>query len=155
MFRGPVPSDLADLMSSGSVLPEVYTGANLKLVLRDFYDRFKARTLLYRDYTYDRFVAEYAMMTTIHFVYYIAYGAAIWRAGAFQNALMMRVELGGKGATEADLSPEELRQRMWWRKTMANFRENFKTFDHYRHLSGLPENLLGLGAWAELPDHLR
>jgi hypothetical protein len=28
MFRGPVPSDLAYLMSSGSVLPEVYTGRN-------------------------------------------------------------------------------------------------------------------------------
>ncbi len=29
MFRGPVPSDLAYLMGTGSVLPDVYAGANL------------------------------------------------------------------------------------------------------------------------------
>ena len=42
MFRGPVPSDLAYLMNSGTVLPEVYTGDNLELVLRTFYDAFVA-----------------------------------------------------------------------------------------------------------------
>ena len=155
MFRGPVPSDLADLLSTGSVLPEVYTGDNLRLLMHTFFDRFKERTRLYRNYTFEQFTAEYIMMTTIHFVYYLAYGAPIWQAGAYHNEHGMCVELGGKGTTEADLPPEQLRQRMWWRKSLANYRENFKTFDQYAYLSGLPENLDGLGPWAELPDHLR
>ena len=46
MFRGPVPSDLAYLMNSGTVLPEVYTGENRQTVLRAFYDQFMAKTQL-------------------------------------------------------------------------------------------------------------
>lgn len=95
------------------------------------------------------------MMTTVPFMYFVGMGAAIWKASAFENAQGARVELGGNGATEADLSSEELRQRMWWRKLIVNFRENFKTFDHYELLKRLPENLEGLGAWTELPDHLK
>ena len=113
------------------------------------------RTRLYREYTYDQFVHEYAMMTPVLFMYFVANGAVIVRAGAFNNDLGLRVELGGKGATEADLPPEQMRQRMWWRKTFANFRENFKTFSQYQLLRTLPDNLEGLGPWVELPDHLR
>lgn len=88
-------------------------------------------------------------------MYFVANGAVIARAGAFDNDLGLRVELGGKGATEADLPPEQMRQRMWWRKTFANFRENFKTFNQYQLLRTLPDSLEGLGPWVELPDHLR
>lgn len=142
-------------MGTGSVLPEVYTGDNMNKILRSFYDQFMEKTHLYKDYPYEKFMREYAMMTTVHFMYAVGMGAAIFKASAFENAQGARVELGGKGATEADLSPEELRQRMWWRKMVANYRENFKTFDHYELLKKLPENLEGLGAWSELPDHLR
>jgi Ecdysteroid kinase-like family len=155
MFRGPVPSDLAYLMGSGSVLPEVYTGLNRQLVLSEFYRRFVATTRLYKAYTYEQFAAEYEMMSTVLYLYFVANAAPIFQQGAFHNAMCMRVEFGGQGATEADLSPEERRQRMWWRKAWANFRENLKTFDQYRLLQSLPENLVGLGAWVELPDHLR
>jgi hypothetical protein len=154
MFRGPVPSDLAYLMSTGSVLPEVYAGENLHRVLRAFYDQFMARTRLYKAYTYERFVDEYAMMTMVPYTYYLAFGAAYYQEGALNNALGMRVELGGQGVAEADLAPEETRQRMWWRKTFANFRENFRTFNLYERLGRLPENLDGLGPWTELPEHL-
>ncbi len=58
LFRGPVPSDLAYLMGSGSVLPEVYTGDNLHRVLRSFYDQFMAKTQVYKAYTYEKFVHE-------------------------------------------------------------------------------------------------
>ena len=44
LFRGPIPSDLAYLMNSGSVLPDVYTGEGLTTILREFYDAFKAKT---------------------------------------------------------------------------------------------------------------
>jgi len=155
MFRGPVPSDLAYLMSSGSVLPEVYTGQGRKTVLRAFYDHFMARTRLYKNYTYDQFEREFALMTTVMFVYYVGMGAPYWQGAALRNELPGRVELGGKGVTEADLAPTELRQRMWWRKAFANMRENFKGFDHYRHLQRLPDNLQGLGPWTELPAHLQ
>jgi hypothetical protein len=155
MFRGPVPSNLAYLMSSGSVLPEVYAGPGQKEVLRAFYDRFMARTALYKHYTFDQFEREFALMTTVMFVYYVGMGAAYWQAGALRNETATRVELGGKGVTEANLTPPELRQRMWWRKTFANMRENFKSFGHYAHLQRLPDNLRGLGPWVELPDHLK
>jgi hypothetical protein len=155
LFRGPVPSDLAYLLGTGSVLPEVYTGDGLQTVLRTFYDQFMAKTTRYRNYSYGGFLREFAIMTTVHFVYAVGMGAAIWQAGAFQNERAARVELGGRGATEADLTPEELRQRMWWRKLLANYRENFKTFDQYRLLQGLPESSEGLAPWVELPPHLR
>jgi hypothetical protein len=154
LFRGPVPSDLAYLMGTGSVLPEVYTGANLQRVLRAFYDQFMAKTRIYKDYSYDQFVAEYAMMSPICFVYYVGMGAAYWQGG-INNQLATRVELGDQGVTEADLTPEELRQRMWWGKAIANYRENFHTFGQYAKLKSMPENLDGLGAWFEVPERLQ
>jgi hypothetical protein len=154
LFRGPVPSDLAYLMSSGSVLPEVYSGDGLQTVLRAFYDQFMAATSLYKDYAYDTFVEEFAMMTMVPIVYFVGMGAAYWQGGA-RNELPTRIELGGKGATEADLTPEELRQRMWWRKAFANYRSNLKTFGLYDLLKSLPETTEGLGEWVELPEHLR
>ena len=53
MFRGPVPSDLAYLMSSGSVLPDVYTGENWRGSCAPSTTSFMAKTQLYKDYTYD------------------------------------------------------------------------------------------------------
>jgi hypothetical protein len=155
MFRGPVPSDLAYLMGTGSVLPEVYSGENLERILRAFHAQFVAKTKLYKDYSYDKFVAEFAMMTTVPLVYYIGMGAAYWQGGALRNELPTRIELGGKGATEADLAPEELRQRMWWGKAFANYRENLKRFDQPALFSSLPENSDGLGPWVEAPEHLK
>jgi hypothetical protein len=155
LFRGPIPSDLAYLMNSGSVRPEVYTGDTMRMVLRTFYEQFMAKTQIYKDYTYAQFEHEYAMMTTVLFVYYVGMGAAIWQAAAFKNERAARVELGGQGVTEAALAPEERRQRMWWGKALANFRENFKAFKHYEYLQSLPDNVEGLGAWVELPAHLQ
>jgi hypothetical protein len=155
MFRGPVPSDLAYLMGTATVLPEVYARENLRRVLRMFYDQFMAKTVVYGAYSYEQFEREFAMMSAVHFVYAVGMGAAIWQAGAFKNERAARVELGGQGVTEADLTPQELRQRMWWRKLIANYRENFKNFDQYARLKSLSENLQGLGPWADLPSHLR
>lgn len=155
LFRGPIPSDLAYLMNSASVLPEVYTGDNLKKILRSFYDQFMLKTKLYKDYTYERFEHEFAVMSTVLFIYYVGFGGEIWRTGAFKNKQPARVELGGRGAEEADLTPEDLRKRMWWRKTFANFREIFLAFHLYEELKGLPDTLEGLGDWVELPDHLK
>ena len=94
LFRGPVPSDLAYLMNSGSVLPSVYEGAGRETVLHAFYDRFMQRTKRYPDYTWDQFRDEFAMMSTVMFIYYVGMGAAFWQAGAFENARPLRVELG-------------------------------------------------------------
>lgn len=155
MVSGPVPSDLAYLMNSGSVRPEVYAAENQQRVLRAFYDLFMGKTRRYPDYSYDRFVDEYRRMAAVQYIYYVAFGAAIARAGAFDNDLGMRIELGGKGATEADLPPEQVRQRMWWSKAIPNFAETFAAFGLIEHLATLPESHDGLGPWVELPDHLR
>ena len=155
LFRGPVPSDLAYMMSTGTVLPEVYGGDGLQTVLRAFYDRFMDATSLYRDYSWDQFVEEFRMMSTVFYVYVVGMGASLLQASAFENEQAARVELGDRGATEADLTPEELRQRMWWTKFMANLGSNFATFGLYDHLGALPPDLDGLGEWTELPAHLR
>jgi hypothetical protein len=154
MFRGPVPSDLAYLLSSGTVLPEVYAAESLHWILRAFYDGFMARTRAYPDYTYDTFVHEFATMATVQFSYYLAFGVPFYQGGAYRNELAMRVELGNGGASEAELAPEELRQRMWWRKTWRNMRELFATLNLRDRLEGLPENGSGMGDWGELPPHL-
>jgi hypothetical protein len=155
MFRGPVPSDLAYLMGTGTVGPDVYGGENLELVLRTFYEQFRSKTSIYHDYSYDQFSREYALMSTAHFVYAVGMGAAIWQAGAYANERAARVELGNIPVLESELSPEERRQRMWWRKLLANYLQNFKTFDLYEFVKGLPESSDGLGPWVDLPSHLR
>jgi hypothetical protein len=154
MFRGPVPSDLAYLMSSGSVLPDVYADDNLHRILRAFHDRFMARTNRYPAYSYARFVEEFATMATIQYSYFLAFGVPFYQGGAYRNELPMRVELGGQGVTEADLAPEELRQRMWWRKAYRNMRELFRALGLRDRLDALPENTSGMGEWGELPPHL-
>lgn len=154
MFRGPVPSDLAYLMNSGSVLPEVYSASGREKVMRTFYEMFMAKTALYRDYTWERFEREYAVMSTSLLVYYIGFGASYLQAGT-NNELGVRVEMGDKGETEADLMPEELRQRMWWRKVIANFRTTLADFGHYDLWQSLPENAGGMGPWFEVPARLR
>jgi hypothetical protein len=155
MFRGPVPSDLAYLMNSGSVLPQVYAAESQAKIRRAFYDQFMARTRRYPDYSFAQFEDEYRVMATLQYLYYVAYGAPIVQAGAFNNELGLRIELGGKGAIEADLPPEEIRQRMWWRKALANFGESFSALGLPERLRGLPENHDGLGPWVEVPEHLR
>lgn len=155
MFSGPVPSDLGYLLNSGTVLPEVYARESQLKILRAFYDRFMRKTRAYPDYSWDQFLNEYRMMSTVQWLYYVAYGSVIAQAGAFDNNLGMRIELGGKGATLADLPPEEIRQRMWWAKAFANFTETFDAFGLVDHLAALPESHEGLGAWVELPDHLK
>ena len=155
MVRGPVPSDIAYLMNSGSVRPEVYAGPNQHRVLRAFYDQFIARTRRYPNYSYDQFVDEYRRMATVQYIYFVGFGGAIFQAGAFNNDLGVRIELGGQGATEADLPPEQRRQRMWWGKVVPNLAETFKAFGIVELLDTLPENHDGLGPWVELPQHLR
>jgi hypothetical protein len=154
LFRGPIPSDLAYLMGSGSVLPEVYQEQGREKVLRAFYDEFMSKTRRYPDYSWDAFRAEFAMMSTVLFVYYVGMGAAFFQAGAFQNEQPARVELGDQGTTEADLAPDEMRKRMWWGKAIRNFSENFAAFDQYAHMSALPSNTGDMGEWVELPAHL-
>ncbi|HEX3917345.1 MAG TPA: hypothetical protein VHW60_08400 [Caulobacteraceae bacterium] len=155
MFRGPVPSDLAYLMNSGSVLPEVYAAESQAKIQHVFFDQFMARTRRYPDYSFERFADEYRMMATLQYLNYVGYGAPIAQAGAFNNDLGARIELGGKGATEADLPPEEIRQRMWWKKALANFAESFSALGLVERLRAVPEDLDGLGPWVELPEHLR
>ncbi len=154
MFQGPVPSDLAYLMSSGTVLPEVYSSRNRQRVMRAFYDLFKSKTRRYVDYSFAQFEQEYEIMTTVLYIYYIGMGGAIWRSAAFENEGAGRVELGSQGATELDLDAEELRKRMWWAKAIANFLENFEGFGLAEKMSQLPDNVGKMGQWVELPAHL-
>ncbi|MDD9947623.1 MAG: DUF1679 domain-containing protein, partial [Myxococcales bacterium] len=153
MFRGPVPSDLAYLMTSATVLPEVLEKRNREQVLRAFYERFLEKTQLYKDYRWEQFEREYVTMSTVLFTYFTGFGAAIWKAGV-DNQQAARVELGTAGTKLEDLSPEELRKRMWWRKSLTNFRTCFEADGLVSILNGLPDNNGPMGPWFELPPHL-
>ena len=154
LFKGPIPSDLAYLMSSGSVLPEVYEAENRNLVLRTFFELFKTKTQCYQDYEFEQFEAEFAAMCTVMYIYYIGMGGAIWRAAAFENEQPGRIELGSEPFTTDDLAPEELRKRMWWRKTIRNNRVLFNDLQLIPLWQSMPDNASGTGAWIELPPHL-
>ena len=154
MFKGPVPSDLAYLMSSGSVLPEVYSAANRDQILKAFYDQFMGKTLRYPDYTFQQFQTEFAAMCTVMFIYYVGMGGAIWRAAAFENEQPGRIELGSEPFTVDDLAPDELRKRMWWRKTIANNRVLMADLDLVGLWQTMPDNTDGMGDWVNLPPHL-
>lgn len=154
LTRGPIPSDLAYLMNSGSVLPEVYDPTNREIISRRFYEAFMDQTELYKDYSYDQFQSEFMVMSTVLLIYYIGFGANIWQAG-IQNEQASRVEMGDRGETEADLTPEERRQRMWWRKATANFRVTYKDYDVFNRLQGMRDNVGAMGPWFEVPDRLR
>ena len=154
LVRSPVPTDIAYVMNSGTVLAEVYEAENRNIIMREFYTAYMDQTVLYKDYTWDQFQHEYTVMATVLFVYYVGFGANIWQSG-LNNELPARIELGDKGETEADLAPEELRQRMWWAKAIANFRTTFNDFELYKHLESLPDNTETLGTWSELPARLR
>jgi len=123
--------------------------------MRTFYDLFKSKTQRYTDYSYAQFEQEYAIMTTVLFVYYVGMGGAIWRSAAFENEGAGRVELGSTGATEQDLDAEELRKRMWWAKAIANFLANFESYGLAEKMLQLPDNLGEMGQWVELPIHLQ
>lgn len=154
MFQGPVASDIAYLMNSGSVLPEVYQGENRERILRTFYDSFMAKTKAYPDYSWEQFLNEYAVMSAVLFVFYSSFGAAINQA-ALNDEQPTRVELGTKGETEADLAPDELRKRMWWTKTWANFNTTFRDFNARERLLELPDNTTPMGDWFDLPERLK
>ena len=155
MFRGPVPSDLAYLMTSATVSPQVFTGQQRQAVKRAFYECFMKKTKHYKDYTWEQFELEYSVMSTVLFVYFVGFGAAIWCAGATANQHPARVELGGQGAKLEDLAPGELRKRMWWRKSFTNFRTSFEADGLYARLKGLPKNQGAMAEWFELPAHLK
>jgi hypothetical protein len=154
LARGPVCSDLAYLMNSGSVLPEVYAAENRERIMRYFFECFMDQTERYKNYTWQQFCHEYTVMATVLFVYYVGFGANIWQTG-INGESAARVEVDGQGTTEADLEPEQVRQRMWWRKAIANFRSTFDDFDFYAQLQQLPDNDGGMGPWFEVPERLK
>ena len=137
------------------MLPEVYQAENRRIVQRRFYDLFMSKTQRYVDYSFAQFEREYAIMSTVLFVYYVGMGGAIWRSAAFENEGGGRIELGSEGVTEMDLEAEDLRKRMWWAKAIANFLENFLSDDFADKLTVLPDNVGAMGQWVELPAHLR
>lgn len=75
-------------------------------------------------------------------------------AAAFENEQPGRIELGSETFTEADLSPEELRKRMWWRKTILNNQVLFHDLGLVELWQSMPDNEEGMGDWVELPPHL-
>ena len=94
------------------------------------------------------------MMSTVLFLYFAGMGAAELQAAAFRNQTPARVELGGKGVTQDDLTSEERRTRMWAKKASANFRETCKTYDLYQHIQSLPCDDPPPD-FIELPGHLK
>ena len=140
-FKGPIPSDLAYLMSSGTVLPEVYNDG-LPEVLRLFYDEFQQHTTAYKtaDYSFEKFEEEFYKMSHVLFTYLIAMGAGYAFSGAADGKvdpskpdevtgpLACAPELGSGSVTEADLDEASMRTRMWGSKREPNFAAVFRRY---------------------------
>jgi hypothetical protein len=134
-FKGPIPSDLAYLMASGSVLPEVFNQGEDE-VLHLFYDEFQRHTTAYTAdvYPFEKFKAEYTMMQHVIYMYFVAMGAVIWQSSEADGKIdpsQPDVAVGPVGASPeigsgsvkvSDLTPEDMRKRMWWKKAMTNFK---------------------------------
>jgi hypothetical protein len=130
-FKGPIASDLAYLMTSGSVMPDVYENHTEEIV-KEFYDLFMTKTEKYKDLKFEKFKEEYEMMTYTLYTYYVAMGAAIWMAATMDHdggggAFLAPPHGVGSGAIEyADLPPDQRRKRYWWNASFNNFRHSFK-----------------------------
>lgn len=138
LAKGPVISDLAYLMCSGSVRPDVYE-AHTDAIVEEFYKQFMAGTKKYPDYTLAQAKKEFAVMTSVLYIYYVGMGAAIWMDGCADGpekaGLGAAVEVGSGAITYADLTPEDKRKRMWWKSTMNNFSFMFQKYEVVRALN--------------------
>eukprot|EP00912_Choanoflagellata_sp_UC4_P001006 UC4_evm4s619 len=152
-LKSPVPSDLAYLMVSGSVLPEVYNEGEEK-VLRAFYDEFQKHTQAYKSdvYSFEQMKKEYLVMSHLLYLYFVAMGAVIWQSSMKDGKLDpsqpdkivgpigAAPEIGTGAIKVEDLSPEDMRKRMWWSKTLRNCRDVFKKHGAKELLESLPNN---------------
>jgi hypothetical protein len=135
---GPVPTDLAYLMTSGSVLPSVYGDGEAE-VTRYFYDEFQRHTNAYRadSYSYEKFMKEYYTMAHVFFVYFVCLGTPVFQSGAVDGKIDPRnpaevtgpctwaPELGSGTVVAESLSEEEQAKREWFKNVLANFRDVF------------------------------
>jgi len=74
-FKGPVVSDLAYIMMSGTVHPDVYQNHTDELI-ELFYAEFMKRTTKYKSYTLAQCRFEFSRMIWIPFIYFYAMGAS-------------------------------------------------------------------------------
>ena len=152
-FKGPVPSDLAYLLSSGTVAPEVYNDG-LEEILHLFYDEFQKHTKAYKpdSYPFEKFESEFYKMSHVLYTYVLAMGAAYAFSGAADGKLdpsqpdtvvgplAMAPELGPSKMQEKDLDPASLRTRMWGSKREPNAAAIFRRYGGKAKLEELPDN---------------
>ena len=131
-YKGPIPSDLAYLMTSGTVEPSVYQ-SHTDEILHMFYDAFQAKTVAYTSdrYPFHRFKEEYVMMCHVLYNYLVAYGASLWKASFLDHdgGLFITIKEGGLGSgtiTCAHLPEVEKRKRYWWCSAFNNLRTVMK-----------------------------
>jgi hypothetical protein len=70
-FLGPVVSDLAYVLMSGTVHPDVYKN-HTDALIEEFYTEFMKRTSKYKDYTLEQCRKEFAVMIYVSVVYFFA-----------------------------------------------------------------------------------
>jgi hypothetical protein len=149
-FMGPVSSDLAYLLTSGTVQPDVYEN-HLDEILEEFYRQFVAKSSKYRDLTYKQMREEFTLMAHVLFARYIVLGCQIWKAAWYDNdaGLAAGVAEGGLGSgviSYEDLPASEKRKRLWWIHTINNFVAVFKALDTPSLLSSLSQEDIDFNA---------
>lgn len=74
-FKGPVVSDLAYILMTATVHPDVYRNHTDELI-ELFYTEFMKRTVKYKSYTLEQCRSEFAHMMWIPVIYFFAMGAS-------------------------------------------------------------------------------
>merc|ERR1711998_656062 len=82
MFKGPIPSDLAYLMNTGSADESAYKDGEDE-ILQMFYDEFQKHTKKYKTavYPFAKFKMEYVRMLSTFSTYGTAMGGAFVQSG--------------------------------------------------------------------------
>jgi len=114
-FKGPVVSDLAYILMTGTVHPDVYQNHTDELI-ELFYTEFMKQTVKYKTYTLEQCRFEFSRMISVPLIYFYAMGASglIMAAGGPGN-------LGSRVMTYDQLPAGQKRRRFYYKTNFMNW----------------------------------
>lgn len=114
-FKGPVVSDLAYILMTGTVQPEVYQNHTDELI-EFFYTEFMKKTSKYKEYTLKQCRFEFSRMMLVPFIYFYAMGAS-----GLIHASTGPGNLGTRTMTYDQIPLAQKRRRFYYKTNFMNW----------------------------------
>jgi len=127
-FKGPVVSDLAYVMMTGTVHPDVYQNHTDELI-ELFYSEFMKKTTRYKNYTLEQCRFEFSRMILVPVIYFFAMGAS-----GLVHATTGPGPLGSRTITYDQIPIGQKRRRFY-------FKTNFMNWSYLLHKFGARKDL--------------